>query len=104
MAMTAGIQIFDGAGRPILDARSRAGRVIGIVHTGGNDGSVPADMSGGEPFWAFMPDQIFYRVSGAEPSPVLSIDRFGVNWRYSANASGSNAYVRVPGWIVFGVY
>ncbi|KVE53321.1 hypothetical protein WI94_18800 [Burkholderia vietnamiensis] len=104
MVMTAGLQIFDGAGRPILDAQSRAGRVAGIVHTGGNDGSVAADMSGGEPFWAFMPDQIFYRVSGAEPSPVVSISAGGISWSYSANTSGSNAYVRVPGWIVFGVY
>ncbi|WP_185731199.1 MULTISPECIES: hypothetical protein [unclassified Burkholderia] len=102
--MTAGLQIFDGSGRLILDAKSRAGRVIGIVPTGGVDGRVAADMSGGEPFWAFMPQQIFYRVSGAEPSPVVSIDRSGVSWSYSANSDNSPAYVRVPGWIVFGVY
>ncbi|AFQ50456.1 hypothetical protein [Burkholderia cepacia] len=102
--MTAGLQIFDGAGRLILDAKSRAGRVIGIVHTGGNDGSVAASMTGGEPFWAFMPDQIFYRVSGAEPSPVIAINAGSVSWSYSGNASGSNAYTKVPGWIVYGVY
>ncbi|WP_260439204.1 hypothetical protein [Burkholderia sp. Bp9099] len=102
--MAAGLQIFDGAGRLVLDAKSRAGRVVGIVHTGGIDGSAAANMSGGEPFWAFMPDQIFYRVSGAEPSPVVSINAGGVSWAYSGNASGSNAYIRVPGWIVFGVY
>ncbi|ONT02147.1 hypothetical protein A8E36_21270, partial [Burkholderia cenocepacia] len=72
-----GLQIFDGAGRIILDARSRAGRVVGIAWTGGGDGSVAADMSGGEPFWSFMPARIFYRVSGAEPSPIISIDRNG---------------------------
>lgn len=102
--MTAGLQIFDGAGRPILNANSRAGRVVGIVRTGGVDGSVAANMSGGEPFWAFMPERIFYRVSGAEPSPVVSIDAGGVSWTYSGNSSGSNAYTRVPGWIVYGVY
>ena len=102
--MDAGFWAWDGAGRMLLDGKSRAGRVIGIARTGGVDGSVAADMSGGEPFWAFMPERIFYRVSGAEPSPVVSIDRFGVSWSYSANASGSNAYTRVPGWIVFGVY
>lgn len=72
--MATGLQIFDGAGRPILDAKSRAGRVVGIAWAGGSDGSVAADMSGGEPFWAFMPQQIFVRVSGAEPSPVVSIN------------------------------
>ncbi|KVC49917.1 hypothetical protein WS58_06525 [Burkholderia pseudomultivorans] len=104
MVMAAGLQIFEGAGRPILDAQSRAGRVVGIVRVDGNNGSIAADLSGGEPFWSFMPDRIFYRVSGAEPSPVVSIDRFGVSWSYSGNASGSNAYKQVPGWIVFGVY
>ncbi len=102
--MTAGLQIFDGAGRPILDAKSRAGRVIGIVWTGGGNGSVAADMSGGEPFWSFMPVRIFYRVSGAEPSPVIAINRNGVSWWYSGNTTGSNAYTQVPGWIVYGVY
>ncbi|WP_196491243.1 hypothetical protein [Burkholderia cepacia] len=102
--MTTGLQIFDGAGRPILDAHSRAGRVVGIAWTGGGNGSVAADMSGGEPFWAFMPARIFYRVSGAEPSPIVSIDRNGMSWWYSGNASGSNAYTQVPGWIVYGVY
>lgn len=102
--MTAGLQIFDGAGRLILDAKSRAGRVVGIVHTGGADGSASANMSGGEPFWAFMPERIFYRVSGAEPSPIVAINAGGVSWSYSPNYAGSNAYTRVPGWIVFGVY
>ncbi|MBU9501338.1 hypothetical protein KTE68_14265 [Burkholderia multivorans] len=102
--MVAGLQIFDGAGRLLLDAKSRAGRVVGIVQTGGVDGSAGADMSGGEPFWAFMPEQLFYRVSGAEPSPVVSINGGGISWSYSPNDSGSNAYTRVPGWIVFGVY
>ncbi|MDN8102304.1 hypothetical protein [Burkholderia multivorans] len=102
--MVAGLQLFDGAGRLLLDAKSRAGRVVGIVHTGGVDGSVAADMSGGEPFWAFMPEQLFYRVSGAEPSPVVSANAGGISWSYSPNDSGSNAYTRVPGWIVFGVY
>ncbi|WP_229657217.1 hypothetical protein [Burkholderia pseudomallei] len=102
--MTSGLQIFDGAGRPILDAKSRAGRVVGIAWAGGSDGSVAADMSGGEPFWAFVPQQIFFRVSGAEPSPVVSINAGGISWSYSPNSGGSNAYTRVPGWIVFGVY
>ncbi|WP_342352409.1 hypothetical protein [Burkholderia aenigmatica] len=101
--MAVGLQIFDGSGRPILDAMSRAGRVVGIVHTGGRDGNAASDMSGGEPFWSFMPEQIFYRVSGAEPSPQVSIDSSGIRWAYSQN-SGSNAYTRVPGWIVYGVY
>ncbi|ABC35944.1 gp21 [Burkholderia thailandensis E264] len=104
MVMGTGLQIFDGAGRVILDARSRAGRVVGIAWTGGGDGSVAADMSGGEPFWSFMPAHIFYRVSGAEPSPIIAIDRNGLSWRYSGNTSGSNAYTQVPGWIVYGVY
>ncbi|KVL10754.1 hypothetical protein WJ45_02525 [Burkholderia ubonensis] len=104
MVMTAGLQIFDGAGRLILDAKSRAGRVVGIVHTGGADGSVSANLSGGEPFWAFMPERIFYRVSGAEPSPIVSINAGGISWSYSPNYAGSNAYTRVPGWLVFGVY
>lgn len=102
--MSVGLQIWDASGRLILDGKSRAGRVVGIVPTGGVDGSVAADMSGGEPFWAFMPEQLFYRVSGAEPSPVVAINAGGVSWSYSPNSSGSNAYTRVPGWIVFGVY
>ncbi|WP_230958687.1 hypothetical protein [Burkholderia stagnalis] len=101
--MSAGLQIFDGAGRLILDARSRAGRIVGIVATGGSDGGVPADLSSGQPFWAFMPEQIFFRVSGAEPPPLVSIDASGIRWSYSPNG-GSNAYTRVPGWIVYGVY
>ncbi|MCW5185072.1 hypothetical protein [Burkholderia cenocepacia] len=102
--MATGLQIFDGAGRLILDAKSRAGRVVGIARAGGGDGSVAADLSSGEPFWAFMPDQLFYRVSGAEPSPIVAINGGGVSWRYSGNTSGSNAYTPVPGWIVYGVY
>ncbi|WP_232439486.1 hypothetical protein [Burkholderia ubonensis] len=102
--MESGLWIWDAASRPILDAKSRAGRVVGIVHTGGADGSVPANISGGEPFWAFMPERIFYRVSGAEPSPIVSINAGGISWSYSPNYAGSNAYTRVPGWLVFGVY
>ncbi|WP_076881868.1 hypothetical protein [Burkholderia pseudomallei] len=102
--MSVGLQIWDASGRLILDGKSRAGRVVGIVPTGGVDGGVAADMSGGEPFWAFMPEQLFYRVSGAEPSPFVAINAGGVSWSYSPNSSGSNAYTRVPGWIVFGVY
>lgn len=101
--MAAGLQIYDGSGRLILDAQSRAGRVAGIVATGGNDGGVSVDLSSGQPFWAFMPERIFYRVSGAEPPPIVSIDSSGIRWAYGPNP-GSNAYTRVPGWIVYGVY
>ncbi|MGU7780540.1 hypothetical protein [Burkholderia sp. PU8-34] len=101
--MTAGLQIFDGAGRLVLDAKSRAGRVVGIKWIDG-DGSVSVDLSSGEPFWAFMPDWIFKRVSGTEPKPIVSIGGSGVSWRYNPNSSGSNAYNRVPGWLIYGVF
>lgn len=102
--MSAGFWVWDGAGRMVLDGTSRAGRVVGIVYTGGGAGSYPADLSGGTPFWAFMPQWIFRRVGGAEPTPVVAIDAFGISWSYSGNSSGSNAYSPVPGWLVFGVY
>ncbi|WP_230943127.1 hypothetical protein [Burkholderia vietnamiensis] len=102
--MTAGLQIWDGSARLLLDATSRAGRVMGIVRAEGVAGSASADLSSGTPFWAFMPDWIFKRVSGAEPSPIVSIGPSGISWTYSPNSGGSNAYNPVPGWLVFGVY
>ncbi|MBM2769933.1 hypothetical protein [Burkholderia anthina] len=101
--MTAGLQIFDGSGRPMLDARTRAGRIVGIQWIA-NDGSIAADLSSGEPFWAFAPEWIFKRVGGEEPKPLISIDSRGISWRYSANASGSTRYNHVPGWLIYGVF
>ncbi|URV26168.1 hypothetical protein NAL90_07080 [Burkholderia gladioli] len=112
--MSVGLQLWDEQSRPVLDGTTRAGRVSGVIiisrqdtdepvqWRAGQSGSVPADLSGGTPFWAFTPDWQFAHVSGNTPVPIVHIDANGIRWSYSAS-SGSfrNA---MPGTLVFGVY
>ncbi|MDN7743032.1 hypothetical protein [Burkholderia multivorans] len=101
--MVAGLQIFDAAGRVILDGTTRCGRIRGVVRVGGGDGGQAADLSGGSPFWSFMPDWLFQHISMNAPVPVVDIDATGVRWRYSTD--GSSSYrTPVPGWLIYGVY
>ncbi|MCO7335480.1 hypothetical protein NIB78_03015 [Burkholderia multivorans] len=97
----------------MLDASTRAGRVGGVARiyplgtTGvqwvaGSAGSIPADLSGGTPFWMFTPDWLFQHVSQNAPVPIVSVDAYGVSWRYSA--SSGNFYTPMPGLLVYGVY
>ncbi|MCO1358815.1 hypothetical protein L0Y97_07810 [Burkholderia multivorans] len=101
--MTAGLQIFDAAGRVILDGTTRCGRLRGMVWLGGSDGSQQADLSGGEPFWAFMPEWLFQHISMKAPVPNVEINSGGVRWWYSMD--GGNDY-RTPvfGWLIYGVF
>ncbi|KVQ37078.1 hypothetical protein [Burkholderia ubonensis] len=102
--MSVGLQIFDAQGRALLDATSRAGRVSGVavLDTSGSPGYRAADLSGGTPFWAFIPDWLFRHVSMNAPVPVVSIDANGIGWRYSDSPSGWRT--PMSGTLVYGVY
>ncbi|MCA7986559.1 hypothetical protein [Burkholderia vietnamiensis] len=101
--MTAGLQIWNEHGQLVLDGTTRCGRLRGSQRITGSDGSVAIDLSGGTPFWAFMPDWLFQHISMNAPVPIVDIDATGVRWRYSTD--GSSSYrTPVPGWIIYGVY
>ncbi|KEZ04800.1 hypothetical protein GQ57_15875 [Burkholderia sp. MSh2] len=101
--MEAGLEIWDDAGRVMLNGTTRCGRLHGVVRIGGADGGVAADLSGGQPFWSFMPDWLFQHISMNAPVPVIDIDAGGVRWRYSTDGGGSYR-TPVPGWLIYGVY
>ncbi|KWI49397.1 hypothetical protein WM06_21375 [Burkholderia cepacia] len=103
MVMPAGLQIFDSNGRLLLDGTTRCGRLRGMVWIGGGDGSQSADLSGGEPFWAFMPDWLFQHISMKAPVPNVEINAGGVRWWYSTDG-GSDYRTPVVGWLIYGVF
>nr|WP_232434668.1 hypothetical protein [Burkholderia ubonensis] len=102
--MAAGLQIWDGAGRLLLDATSRAGRVVGMTYLDGSGapGSIAADLSSGPPFWCFQPDFMIKNIYNDAPPPLVSVSSSGVSWNYSA--SNSNGRAPVSGWLIYGVY
>ncbi|HDR8947249.1 TPA: hypothetical protein QDA71_004278 [Burkholderia vietnamiensis] len=102
--MTAGLQIWDGSGRLLLDATSRSGRVLGMsyIDGSGNPGSVSADLSSGTPFWCFQPDFMIKNIYNNAPPPLVSMSSTGVSWNYSG--SGGGGYAPVSGWLIYGVY
>nr|WP_232294073.1 hypothetical protein [Burkholderia pseudomallei] len=102
--MDAGLWIWDGASRPMLDGTTRCGRVMGMQRVqSGVAGNVSVDLSCGTPFWSFMPDWLFQHISMNAPVPIVQISAGGVSWRYSTDGS-SRDRTPVPGWLVYGVF
>ncbi|KGS17014.1 putative gp61 [Burkholderia pseudomallei MSHR5613] len=102
--MDAGLWIWDGAARLMLDGTTRCGRIVGMQRIQeGMDGSAAADLSRGEPFWAFMPDWLFRHISMNAPVPNVEINAGGVRWWFSRDGNSSNR-TPVPGWLVYGVF
>lgn len=101
--MTAGLQIWNANGVLTLDATSRLGRVKGIQRIEGFASSYLCDLSDGEPFWSFQPDQLYFHISNETASPIISIDSNGVYWTYSSTA-GMNYAKYVTGTLIIGVY
>ncbi|ATF36634.1 hypothetical protein CO709_27440 [Burkholderia thailandensis] len=101
--MSVGLQIWDAQGRTLLDASTRAGRVVGFTRLDGQGGSIPADLSGGTPFWAFTPDWLFKHINQNAPVPVVSVNAGGISWFYSPPPS-DNHLTPMSGLLVYGVY
>jgi hypothetical protein len=100
--MAIGLEVYDGAGRLILDATSRPGRIKGFAQVNGNAGSVSADLSDGTPFYSFQPDFMFKHISNVTPPPIFTINSGGVSWVYSA---GTGSFTNpITGWVIYGVF
>lgn len=101
--MDAGLWIWDGAGRLMLEGTTRCGRIVGSQRVeNGAAGSVVVDLSRGTPFWSFMPDWLFQHISMKVPVPIIDIDANGVRWRY--NTTSGDYVTPVPGWLIYGVF
>lgn len=95
--MTAGLQVFDAAGRITLDVTDRICKVLGSVTiAAGSSGSVALpDLQGNQPFVMFVPDE--WNVGALMPS--ISVGSALISWGY-----GSSWSTKVGGVMTYGVF
>ncbi|NKJ46829.1 hypothetical protein CIC12_08770 [Burkholderia sp. SG-MS1] len=100
--MPAGMQVWDEQGRLTVNMTTRLARFLGSRYIDGTGGSLmDENLSQGEPFAIFQPDQLFYHISGDAPRPVITISGNTIGWSYGAAV---NSYHKpVPGNLFYGV-
>lgn len=82
--MPQGLQVFNSAGRLVLDATSRAARISFAFETGTNDGSlnIPALGVGGEPFFFVEDNSADIDMTNLYSYPNVSIGGTGIFWAF----------------------
>lgn len=87
----AGLQVWDEAGRVVMDSTTRLGLAIGVLQTGTSNGSYSdARLLGGSPFIIVSPDSMGLTIS----VPVVTVSGQTVSWTFPAS-SHSRANARV---------
>lgn len=94
--MALGLEVFDSAGNQIIKVDDRLTQVVGVISlsSASGDGSIAADLSGGQPF------AVFQAQSGGsiQNKPTLSFSTTGVSWSYKSTTS------RMGGIIIYGIH
>lgn len=95
--MLRGVRAWDAAHALIMDTNYRAGRILGVVDTGGANGSIShPGFSTGQPFWIVVSLDVSNAVTKCRPS----VSGATMTWTYDS-ASGFN---NGPCRIFYGVY
>lgn len=82
--MPHGLQVFDDAGRLVLDITSRAARITAAFETGLADGSIniPSLGLGGEPFFFVEDNSADINMSSLYAYPNVAISGTTVSWGF----------------------
>lgn len=94
--MAAGVEIFDGAGNPIVQITDRITRMCGVVYTGISAGSVtiPTEAGTGTVWWCI----IGQAASIGMPNVTVSGATLSWNFDYPGNVNNRGAY------LIYGLY
>ncbi|MFC0399236.1 hypothetical protein [Paraburkholderia rhizosphaerae] len=101
-----GLQVWDEAGRLMLDGTHRLGRIKKMVKVGDGPGvCLIEDIQPGEQiFYSFQPNQLFFDSRHNECPPWFQIvNGNAVTWDYSPNTSTAPRF-NIQGMLIVGVY
>ncbi len=95
--MAYGLRVWDAAGNVIMDTNYRAGRILGMVDTGGANGSIShPGFTTGTPFWVVVSLDVSNAVTKCRPS----VSGTTMSWTYDSTSGFNNGPCR----IFYGVY
>lgn len=96
--MPAGLQVWDANSVLRVDTGDSFTRILGVINTGVNDGSIVDGNIAGGRFWYFC--KKIQTTPGGYISPAVSVSGSTISWSFN-NAAAS---LRVSNIIMYGLY